>query len=250
MTLHLAVALDGTGWHPASWREPGARADVSEAVRRIEAPGLDHHDGHPRFLEHALGDRTQHELADRGAPTHADDHQFHALLLDRRKDVIGGLSAATVGVILRSLITFSDQGADAFFGEPDFDTADLLRVTGDGRGVVSLLVDMPWSQKDWFTALRAPDTDDRDTVDQVIALRRALEKLHPEIRDMHLTDFKVRILDGEKATGATTRVLLDATDGHRTWGAIGVHENIIEASWEALVSSLEAGMLARRKIVS
>ncbi len=52
---------------------------------------------------------------------------------------IGGLSAATVGVILRSLITFSDQGADAFFGEPEFDTADLLRVTGDGRGVVSLL---------------------------------------------------------------------------------------------------------------
>jgi uncharacterized protein len=52
---------------------------------------------------------------------------------------IGGLSAATVGVILRSLITFSDQGADAFFGEPEFDTKDLLRVTGDGRGVVSLL---------------------------------------------------------------------------------------------------------------
>lgn len=52
---------------------------------------------------------------------------------------IGGLSAATVGVILRSLITFSDQGAEAFFGEPEFDTADLLRVTGDGRGVVSLL---------------------------------------------------------------------------------------------------------------
>ncbi|MGI3781167.1 MAG: helicase HerA-like domain-containing protein [Janthinobacterium lividum] len=52
---------------------------------------------------------------------------------------IGGLSAATVGVILRSLITFSDQGADAFFGEPEFDTNDLLRVTADGRGVVSLL---------------------------------------------------------------------------------------------------------------
>jgi len=52
---------------------------------------------------------------------------------------LGGLSPATVGVILRSLITFADQGADAFFGEPEFDTADLLRVTGDGRGVVSLL---------------------------------------------------------------------------------------------------------------
>jgi DNA helicase HerA-like ATPase len=52
---------------------------------------------------------------------------------------IGGLSAATVGGILRSLIGLADQGADAFFGEPEFDTADLLRVTADGRGVVSLL---------------------------------------------------------------------------------------------------------------
>ena len=52
---------------------------------------------------------------------------------------IGGLSAATVGVILRTLITFSNQGADEFFGEPEFDTADLLRVTRDGQGVVSLL---------------------------------------------------------------------------------------------------------------
>src|SRR3954454_18717357 len=52
---------------------------------------------------------------------------------------IGGLSASTVGVILRTLINFADQGAEAFFGEPEFDTADLLRVTHDGRGVVSLL---------------------------------------------------------------------------------------------------------------
>ena len=53
--------------------------------------------------------------------------------------IIGGLSASTVGVILRTLITFADQGAEAFFGEPEFDTADLLRLTRDGRGVVSLL---------------------------------------------------------------------------------------------------------------
>jgi DNA helicase HerA-like ATPase len=52
---------------------------------------------------------------------------------------IGGLSAATVGVILRTLITFADQGAEEFFGEPEFNTADLLRVTRDGQGVVSLL---------------------------------------------------------------------------------------------------------------
>ncbi len=52
---------------------------------------------------------------------------------------IGGLSSTTVGVILRSLITFADQGAEDFFGEPEYDTADLMRTTADGRGVVSLL---------------------------------------------------------------------------------------------------------------
>ncbi|GAA6527677.1 helicase HerA-like domain-containing protein [Intrasporangium sp. DVR] len=52
---------------------------------------------------------------------------------------LGGLSSATAGVILRNLITFADQGADAFFGEPEFDTNDLLRTTGDGKGIISCL---------------------------------------------------------------------------------------------------------------
>ena len=55
---------------------------------------------------------------------------------------LGGLSSATAGVILRELIGFSDQGADAFFGEPEFDTKDLLRTTADGRGLISL-VELP-----------------------------------------------------------------------------------------------------------
>jgi hypothetical protein len=70
----------------------------------------------------------------RAVLTHLTSDEGKAELKD-----IGGLSAATVGVILRSLTTFADQGAEAFFGEPEFDTADLLRVTSDGRGVVSLL---------------------------------------------------------------------------------------------------------------
>jgi uncharacterized protein len=70
----------------------------------------------------------------RAVLTHLTSDEGKAELKD-----IGGLSAATVGVILRTLIGFSDQGAEAFFGEPEFDTRDLLRVTRDGRGVVSLL---------------------------------------------------------------------------------------------------------------
>jgi 2-isopropylmalate synthase len=78
------------------------------------------------------------------------------------------------------------------------------------------------------------------------ALRAAISERFPQLREIKLVNFKVRILDEWKATGATTRVLLDASDGTHTWGAIGVHENVIEASWDALVDSLEAGMLRTR----
>jgi 2-isopropylmalate synthase len=78
------------------------------------------------------------------------------------------------------------------------------------------------------------------------ALRDAIGEIYPHLRDIELVNFKVRILDETKGTGAITRVLLDASDGTDTWGSIGVSENIIEASWEALVDSLEAGMLPSR----
>jgi 2-isopropylmalate synthase len=78
------------------------------------------------------------------------------------------------------------------------------------------------------------------------ALRAAIVETYPHLADVRLVNYKVRILDEQKATGAVTRVLLDASDGTDTWGAIGVSENVIEASWDALVDSLEAGMLPGR----
>jgi 2-isopropylmalate synthase len=71
------------------------------------------------------------------------------------------------------------------------------------------------------------------------ALREAIGELYPHLAEIELIDYKVRILDSHHGTGAVTRVLLDASDGQESWGAIGVSENIIEASWEALVDSLE-----------
>jgi 2-isopropylmalate synthase len=71
------------------------------------------------------------------------------------------------------------------------------------------------------------------------ALRAAIVDRHPHLADIELTNYKVRILDETHGTGAITRVLLDSSDGEREWGTIGVSENIIEASWEALVDSLE-----------
>jgi 2-isopropylmalate synthase len=71
------------------------------------------------------------------------------------------------------------------------------------------------------------------------ALRDAITELHPHLADIELINYKVRILDEAHGTGAVTRVLLDSSDGDESWGSIGVSENIIEASWEALVDSLE-----------
>jgi len=75
------------------------------------------------------------------------------------------------------------------------------------------------------------------------ALRLAVQQAYPELAKVHLTDYKVRILDGASASGAVTRVLIDATDGERTWTTIGVSANIIEASWRALEESLVYGLL-------
>jgi 2-isopropylmalate synthase len=75
------------------------------------------------------------------------------------------------------------------------------------------------------------------------ALRSALDDRYPALGRISLTDFKVRVLDTGKGTGAVTRVLLDSTDGKREWTTIGVSENIIEASWQALVDSLVYGLL-------
>jgi 2-isopropylmalate synthase len=71
------------------------------------------------------------------------------------------------------------------------------------------------------------------------ALRGAIADRYPHLADIELTNYKVRILDESHGTGAITRVLLDSSDGEQEWGTIGVSENIIEASWEALVDSLE-----------
>jgi 2-isopropylmalate synthase len=79
------------------------------------------------------------------------------------------------------------------------------------------------------------------------ALRSAITAHHPHLADLELTNFKVRILDTTHGTEAVTRVLLDMTDGEREWGTIGVSENVIEASWEALVESLEYAFQPRRQ---
>ncbi len=75
------------------------------------------------------------------------------------------------------------------------------------------------------------------------ALRKALEKFYPALADMHLSDFKVRILDPKSGTAAQTRVLIESRDHKDSWRTVGVSGNIIEASWQALVDSIEYKLL-------
>jgi 2-isopropylmalate synthase len=75
------------------------------------------------------------------------------------------------------------------------------------------------------------------------ALRSALVTFYPQLEAVRLTDYKVRIIDSASGTAATTRVLIQSTDGSQEWGTIGVNENIIEASLQALVDSLECALI-------
>lgn len=75
-----------------------------------------------------------------------------------------------------------------------------------------------------------------------VALRMAIGEFFPQVEGMELVDFKVRILDENVGTGAITRVIITTSDGDASWGTVGVSENIIEASWNALVDSIEYGL--------
>ncbi len=76
-----------------------------------------------------------------------------------------------------------------------------------------------------------------------LALRKAIQHIYPQLRNVHLTDYKVRILDSNSGTAALTRVLIDFTDGERSWSTVGASTNLIEASWIALSDSVEYFLL-------
>ncbi len=79
------------------------------------------------------------------------------------------------------------------------------------------------------------------------ALRKALVKFYPQIDEVQLLDYKVRVLGSAEGTGATVRVLIESGDGHERWGTVGVSPNVIEASWQALVDSIDYKLYKDRK---
>jgi len=79
------------------------------------------------------------------------------------------------------------------------------------------------------------------------ALRKSLEKYYPSLKDMHLIDYKVRVVNPRAGTAASVRVVIESRDRHSMWGTVGVDENVINASWKALVDSVEYKLLKDRK---
>ena len=78
------------------------------------------------------------------------------------------------------------------------------------------------------------------------ALRSALGHAYPELTKLELIDYRVRIVDAAHGTDAVTRVLVETSDGETSWETVGVHANIIEASWEALLDAVTYGLLRHR----
>ncbi len=115
--------------------------------------------------------------------------------------------------------------------------------TGDGRSKTEAVVKI-WVEGERLVEY-AEGNGPVNALDQ--ALRKAIARIYPALEEISLTDYKVRIINARKGTAAVVRVLIESTDGEKVWGSVGVHENIIEASWEALVDSIEYGLKYRKK---
>lgn len=120
----------------------------------------------------------------------------------------------------------------------DFRVIDEKRKEGEAphsKATITIEVD---GQKEHTTAEGNGPVNALDN-----ALRKALEKFFPALKKVELLDYKVRVLSGHQGTGSTVRVLIESGDRHDRWGTVGVSENIIEASWQALMDSVEYKLL-------
>jgi 2-isopropylmalate synthase len=121
---------------------------------------------------------------------------------------------------------------------PAFELVDFMVLVERRRGRGLLAEATVKLQVNGQTFLTAAEGDGPvNALDQ--AMRKALVPRYPQLANVYLSDFKVRILNEDSGTAAVTRVLIDSTDGHNTWTTVGSSENIIEASWIALADSLE-----------
>ena len=179
---------------------------------------------------------------------HLEHNGYHFEVADGSLELLMRAAAGELGGRLGDLFTI-----ESFRVITDWRARDGV-VADEGDDGVPLLVH-PWSSPGELTTeatVKAHIGDQRvvataegngpvNALDA--ALRLAIEPHFAQLRNVHLTDYRVRVLDTSKGTGAVTRVLLDTADAEGSWSTIGVSENIIEASWEALVDSVVFGLI-------
>jgi len=122
-------------------------------------------------------------------------------------------------------------------------TVESYRVIVDRREDGSMVSEA--TVKVWAGGRRAISTDEGNGPVNALdrALRKALERVYPRLAELELTDYKVRIMPGKHGTDAVTRVLIETSDRHEEWTTVGVHANVIEASWLALHDAVRYGLL-------
>jgi 2-isopropylmalate synthase len=178
-----------------------------------------------------LDDRAAAELSERLKQLEADGYQFEAA--DASLELLMREAAGWVQPYFRlegyRVTTYHRNAMRG--GAP----------IGDGESIVDTEASIKvWAGDERFVAI-GEGNGPVNALDA--ALRSVLTQRYPALGRIHLTDYRVRVLEGAEATGAVVRVLIDSTDGDRTWSTVGVDTNVIEASWRALVDSLVYGLL-------
>jgi 2-isopropylmalate synthase len=152
---------------------------------------------------------------------------------------------------------YTFEAADASFelllreevegGPPDFFEVESWRVIVDARGDGSAAAEATVKVRAGGERIVAVGEGNGpvNALDQ--ALRSALGRAYPELTKLELIDYRVRIVDAAHGTDAVTRVLVETSDGETSWETVGVHANIIEASWEAIVEAVTFGLLRHRR---
>lgn len=139
------------------------------------------------------------------------------------------------------LLLLEEAGKRHRFFELESYHLHLLRLGGasDKQGILDATIKIKVGEKRYLTA--AEGNGPVNALDR--ALRKSLLPLFPKLEKVRLLDYKVRVLEGSDGTQAVTRVLIETGDGIHSWGTIGVNENIIKASWDALYDSIEYGLM-------
>ena len=236
-------------------RQPyvGASAFAHKGGAHVSAVGKD-----PRMYEHVDPDRVGnhrrilvselsgksniiHKAREMGFKVGKDDPAVKAVL-DRVKTLeSAGFEFEAADGSLELMLKKNLDGLSPFFEVIGFRVINEREQNGDVRCEATIKVRVG----DQIEHSAADGNGPVNAMDK--ALRKSLEKFYPELREVHLTDFKVRVVDAAAGTGATVRVLIEFTDGRTSWNVVGASENVIEASWQAILDGIEHKLYRSRK---